>query len=254
MKALTKLTLFAAVALAFTACKKDEDPEPTPTTPVTYSLKLEFEFLAGMMPYDLNTLLADSSGTLMKFDKVRFFASNTELMDMMGNEMEHYHDVYMLVDADNSSNVFTLGNSFDGHVHMLKFNVGLDSAANHNTLLEMAPAPLNDGTMHWGWNPMAGYKFIVLEGRWDSDGNDLIDPTDDTFVYHVATDALLGEKMVMSHTDITADGNTTWAMHVDMAALAAAIDYSEHPDTHTNNDLPLAIRVRDALLASISIH
>ena len=261
MKALTKLTLFSAVALAFTACKKDEDPEPTPTTPVTPKIGLEFEFMNGPAQFDINNnLLADSAGRLVSFNKVRFFASHTRLDDMGGNELQNYADKYMLVDAANASNTFELGDSFTGHVHMFHFNVGLDSITNHSNLLDQAPPPLNDATMHWNWNPMAGYKFIVMEGQWDSDGDDLITANDDAFAYHIATDDLLGSKSIMSHMDVFSDSNASLSVHIDMAQVAQGWAISDHPDSHTTfpgdpaEAKALAIRVRDAFLAAMTAH
>ena len=179
---------------------------------------------------------------------------------MGGNELQNYADKYMLVDAANASNTFELGDSFTGHVHMFHFNVGLDSITNHSNLLDQAPPPLNDATMHWNWNPMAGYKFIVMEGQWDSDGDDLITANDDAFAYHIATDDLLGSKSIMSHMDVFSDSNASLSVHIDMAQVAQGWAISNHPDSHTTfpgdpaEAKALAIRVRDAFLSAMMAH
>ena len=243
---------------ALGACKKEDDPASDTPTPATPKISLEFAFMNGPLPFDLaNNLLADSAGRLVSFNNVRFYASHTRLDDMGGNELQYYADRFMLVDAANSTNTFELGPSFDGHVHMVHFNVGLDSLTNHQDPMT-APAPLNDATMHWGWNPMAGYKFIVLEGQWDSNGNDLIDANDDPFAYQIATDDLLGSKSIMSHMDVFADSDATLSVHIDMAQVAQGWAISDHPDSHTTfpgdpaEAKALAIRVRDALLAAMT--
>ena len=143
---------------------------------------------------------------------------------------------------------------------MFHFNVGLDSITNHSNLLDQAPPPLNDATMHWNWNPMAGYKFIVMEGQWDSDGDDLITANDDAFAYHIATDDLLGSKSIMSHMDVFSDSNASLSVHIDMAQVAQGWAISDHPDSHTTfpgdpaEAKALAIRVRDAFLSAMMAH
>ncbi|MCB0793479.1 MAG: hypothetical protein KDB88_01980, partial [Flavobacteriales bacterium] len=158
-----KSAIMALIVLSAAACKKDDPEPPTTTTPTMATIRMGFEFLNGMNDYQLGEQLTDSAGNAMKFDKVRFYASNVELMDMDGNEMAHFHDTYMLAEVG-GSNSWTLGDVDPGHIHMLRFNVGLDSLTNHQDPT-LAEAPLNDATMHWGWNPAAGYKFIVIEGR-----------------------------------------------------------------------------------------
>ena len=249
------LIMALSLAAAFTACKKD-DPAPTAPvnpTPTDASIKLEFEFMNGMMPFASGDTLVDSANRKVIFDKVRFYASNAHLLDMGGNEVAHYEDVYMLVDAANPTNLFDLGTVSPGHIHEVAFNVGLDSLTNHADPMTAA-APLNDATMHWGWSPAAGYKFIVMEGRVDTDGNGTVDPGVDAFVYHIATDALLGEKVLMVHTDVTAGNTTTFAVHVDMAGVAGQVDVLNNLDTHTSNNIPLAIQMRDALLTNMTAH
>lgn len=249
-----KLALGLMIAASITACKKDDDPEPsTPATATTGTVKLEFEFFAGLAPYDLSTLLSDSVGMLMKFDQVRFYVSNAKLRDMGGNEIAQYNDKYLLVDAANSENSIVLGAIAPQHVHDITFNVGLDSLTNHQDPTQ-AEAPLNDATMHWGWNPMAGYKFIVLEGRFDGDGDDLITASDPGFIYHIATDALLGERMLTFHQDVAVGTTNTFAVHVDMTQVAAMVDVANNVDTHTTNAPSLAMRIRDALMNAMSAH
>ncbi|MCB0794546.1 MAG: hypothetical protein KDB88_07390, partial [Flavobacteriales bacterium] len=80
------------------------------------------------------------------------------------------------------------------------------------------------------------------------------DDTDALFEYHIATDALLGEKMITTHQDVSAGNTYTFMVHVDMANIASSIDFKNNLDTHTGNNMPLAVRVRDLLLSSMILH
>ncbi|MCB0790680.1 MAG: hypothetical protein H6595_13335 [Flavobacteriales bacterium] len=246
------LGLFAFMALAITACKKDEPEETGPDCSVYHygTVKINFDLLNGTAPYSLTDQLTDSAGHAVVFDQVRFYVSGIHLADDGGTEVAHFEDKVLLVDAANSSNTYTLGDVNSQHIHMVTFDLGLDSVTNHADPTT-AEAPLNDATMHWGWNPAAGYKFLVLEGRVDDDGDGTVDANDPTFVYHVATDALLRSDEVHVHQDLGDCSTLTMMVGVDVAQLAAVTDMLTNNDTHTSNNMDLAIRLMDALVNAI---
>jgi hypothetical protein len=224
---LSKLGLLAMIALSVTACKKDEEetPAPTPTpTPTTGTVKLGFTFSHGTNPFNINSTYQDGAGNTIRFDKVKFYASNFHLSDDAGAEVGHFHDTFLLIDGAAASNVFTLGTVNPAHVHEVEFTLGLDAETNHADPT-VAEAPLNIPEMHWSWNPTAGYKFLNMEGHVDLNGDgDVDDAEDGTFTYHCATDAMARTAMVDAHMDVVAGGTVTIQAQVNMAVVLQSVN------------------------------
>jgi len=231
---LSKFAVLAMITLSLAACKKDEhqhpDPAPAPTpTPTTGTVKMAFTFVHGASLFNMNATYQDGAGNSVRFDKVKFYASNFHLTDDAGIEVGRFQDTYLLLDAAAASNVFTLGTMDPAHVHEVEFTLGLDSGTNHADPT-LAEAPLNIPDMHWSWNPTAGYKFLNMEGHVDTNGDgDFDDATDGTFTYHCATDALARPAMVMAHADVIAGGMVTVLANVDMAVVLQAMNVTANP-------------------------
>jgi len=213
------------MALAITACKKDEETPPAPTpAPTTANMRMSFNFVKGTAPFDFNALHQDGMGRTIRFNTLKFYVSDVHLEDDDMNQVADFHDTYILVDASASSNAFDLGTMAAGHVHMVNFALGLDAATNHADPIN-APYPLNIPGMHWSWNPAAGYKFLNMEGIVDGNGDgDMDDSEDVPFTYHCATDALLREKHVHIHADVAAGSTVTLAAKVDVQLLLSGLD------------------------------
>ncbi len=93
----------------------------------------------------------------------------------------------------------------------------------------LAEAPLNDPSMHWAWNPAAGYKFLLMEGRVDDDGDGVVDASDPTFTYHCATDDLLTEDVLDFHADIVAGATLSKHVEIQVDVLMTGIDVVATP-------------------------
>lgn len=219
-----KITALALAALAFTACKKDDDaPDDHSHDPATATVSLGFSLMQGENGYTLDSLLTDSLGHKIKLSSLRFFVSGIHAEDDADVMVGDWDDAYLLVDAANASNTFALGSITAAHIHQFHFSLGLDSATNHADPT-VAEAPLNDGSMHWNWNQAAGYKFLVVEGRVDDDGDGVVDAGDPEVVYHCAMDALLTEAHAHEDHELVSGENYVAPVHVDLAQLFAGID------------------------------
>ncbi len=220
-----KITALALAALAFTACKKDEEAAPDDHShdPATANVSLGFSLMQGGNDYTLDSLLTDSLGHKIKLSSLRFFVSGIHAEDDADVMVGDWDDAYLLVDANNASNTFALGSITAAHIHQFHFALGLDSATNHADPT-VAEAPLNDASMHWNWNPAAGYKFLVVEGRVDDDGDGVVDAGDPEIVYHCATDALLTEAHAHEDHALANAENYVAPVHVDLSLLFAGID------------------------------
>ena len=220
------LAIVAALPIAFTACKKDEDahahaPAPVPTTA---AMKLSFNFVRGIVPFNINNMYMDGAGNAIRFSTLKFYVSDVHLMDDDANMVAEYPAGYFLIDGAASSNVFDLGVMNAGHVHMVNFSLGLDAATNHADPLTAA-YPLNIPGMHWSWNPTAGYKFLNMEGLVDGNGDGDVDDSEDVpFTYHCATDGLLREESFHQHADVIGGSTVTLAAKVDVNMLLTGID------------------------------
>lgn len=226
-----KFLIPVLMVLTLASCKKDDEvtPTPTPAAPTTGTVKMAFSFMNGAAPFDMNASYVDGAGHQVRFSSIKFYVSDIHLEDMGGTTVGEFHDTYLLVDAAAASNEFTLGSVPAGHVHMAHFALGLDSAVNHADPT-LASYPLNVPDMHWSWNPSAGYKFLLIEGKVDGNGDGDFDDMEDVNVtYHCATDPMYREDAVMAMLDVTAGGTVTISAKVDVGSLLAGLDLLANP-------------------------
>lgn len=219
------LAFTAALAVGFTACKRDDD-EPATTTPTEVShnatLRISFSFTKGDSAFTLDSIVHDSLGHALKLDHLRFYIGGGHVHDDADNEVADYDDAILLVDAD-SVNDFLLGPVFASHVHLFHLNLGLDSVLNHGDFAT-ATAPLNDASMYL--NTTDGYKFMVVSGHVDADGNGTFETA---FNYACGTDALFGDAHVHAHHDIVEGETFTAQALVDVGTLFAGVDVVTTP-------------------------
>ena len=217
------IALLAATAVAFAACKKDEEDAPAPSpTPTTATFKIEYGFHWDVDDFDLTQTYADGAGHAIQFSAVKFYFGEPHLIHN-GSEVVHFHEDYFLPDASVGEGEFTVGSITPGSFDTLEVVIGLDSETNHADPT-LAESPLNDPSMHWAWNPAAGYKFLLLEGRVDDDGDGTVDDIDPSFTYHCATDDALREVELGFTGSVAAGGTLAPHMEIRMNLLVAGVD------------------------------
>ncbi len=223
MNNLKIVALLTAVAVSVSGCKKDEEDAPAPTpAPTTSTFKIEYGFHWDADDFDLTQTYTDGAGHAIKFSDAKFYFGEPHLM-YNGAEVVHFHEDYFLADAADGEGDFTVGTIAPGSYDTLELVIGLDSETNHADPT-LAEAPLNDPGMHWSWNPAAGYKFLLLEGRVDDDGDGLVDDSDPAFVYHCATDAAMREAQLGFTGTVAAGGTLAPHMEIRMNLLVAGVD------------------------------
>ncbi|MBK8614490.1 MAG: hypothetical protein IPN85_13635 [Flavobacteriales bacterium] len=250
MHTLRTLTFLAITATLITSCKKDDDVVEDTHVHHHGTIKVAYNFVNEAQPFTLDSTVADSLGHKVRFTSVRFFTSGYAIEDDAENTVADFPANYILVDAALASNEHELGEMEEGHAHALALNLGLDSATNHSDPTQYTTAPLNDATMHWSWNPAMGYKFLVLEGRVDANGDGLVDGSDPEFVYHCASDDLLTETEVEAHHDLVEGETFTVAVKVNMATMLAGIDVASN--LNAMGATPVNARAMQNLAASLS--
>lgn len=224
-----KYSLLAALALSavISGCKKDDDIPEDAHVHQHGTILLSYTFVNDTLPFTLDSTVTDSLGRKVRFDVVKFYSSGFLLQDDAHVTVADFTTKYILADAAQASNSFTLGEMEAGHSHSLMFDLGIDSLTNHADPT-VASAPLNDPTMHWSWNPAAGYKFLALEGRVDANGDGVVDASDPEFTYHCAMDQLRTTTSVHAHNDLETGETFTIAIKVNMGTLLAGVDVASN--------------------------
>ncbi len=215
------LAILAALAVALSGCKKDEDTA-TPTTPTTGTFKLGYGFHWGTDDFDLANTYTDGNGHAVQFTLIKFYLGEPELMSG-GNEVAHFHTSYFLADAATGEGNWPVGSVPAGSFDTLNLVLGVDSALNHADPTTAA-APLNDATMHWNWNPAAGYVFLMIEGRVDDDGDGVVDASDPAFTYHCATDDAFRTVALPMTASVAAGGTMIPHMEIHVNDLITGVD------------------------------
>lgn len=237
-------------AVLISSCKKDDDVVDDTHVHHHGTIKVAYEFVNGTQPFTLDSTVTDSLGRKVRFSSVRFFTSGYFAQDDAEAMVGDFRTNYILVDAALANNEHELGEMEAGHIHALVFDLGLDSATNHSDPTQYTSAPLNDVTMHWSWNPAMGYKFLVLEGRVDANGDGLVDASDPVFEYHCASDDLLTETELEAHHDLVEDETFTVHVNVDMATMLAGIDVAGN--LSASGATPVNVRAMQNLSASLA--
>ena len=159
---------------------------------------------------------------------VAFILSAVSYTHLLG----HYEDTYILVDATNTSNTFTLGDLSPAEVHGAEITLGLAPEVNTSDPL-VAEAPLNDPDMMWAWSTSAGRMFLKLEGRVDGNADGDVDDAEDfDFMYHCLNlnNDLLREIHVHVHADVTAGATAVLNSKVDLGVVVSGLDLLTNPE------------------------
>ena len=173
----SNLAMIAAVALAITACKKDEETPPsTPSQPsTTGSVTAEFDMVFGTQPFELNTSFTHPmTGDELTFTMFRFYLSNVRLQKSDGTWWTE-PDSYRIIDAaTDEGHHFHIEDVPTGSYTAMEYVLGVDSTHNVSGAQTGALSPTNN--MFWSWN--SGYIMLKAEGTspQSSSGN---------FMYHL---------------------------------------------------------------------
>ncbi|MDX2248561.1 MAG: MbnP family protein [Bacteroidia bacterium] len=241
------LIVFSFFTLTFTSgCKEkgctdplaanyNPDAKESDGNCVFPALSLHFHSLVGEDVFAFNTVY-NINGTAVSFTTAQFYVSGIQVGG--DGEFDTNEDKYLLVTADKS--VYEVGEITTGHKHMLMFNVGVDSVANHSDPTTYAtdhPLAPKNPNMHWSWN--SGYIFIKIEGLVDTNA----DGTPEAQMeLHIGTDAKLTPVALTAHKEVATEEETIH-MEVDFAKLFTGIDLTTERITHTGDDPGLAAKL-----------
>lgn len=234
------------IVVAGTACKQEEETPPGAGTIQvhTVDLRLKFVFKYGTHDYELASEYTDVTGRLFKLDRIKFLLSDLDVVNDNNVVLAEYPTVNLLVDAQNATNDFALGTLTAGHVHQIRFNIGLDPALN-NTNPAGAASPLDDTTMHWGVGADEGYWFLILEGQVDTDDNGVLDTG---FSMRCGTDGLLRSGWAIMHALLPDGGTHTVETVVDVERLIGGVNVMDNLNSQGAH--PINVQLMDSLAAN----
>lgn len=231
-----------------TGCKNSVAEDlVAPAHPVyTVQQRLAVDWRYGSHTYELGSVYEDDLGHAYQLDTLRFLITGARAVDDNGAVLASYANVYALADAAGSSEFF-LGDLTSGHLHEIEFSIGLEPTMNH-TDPAVAPASLTTTGMHSG-NATAGYAFLIVAGRVDSNGDGSLDGNDQHFSYHCIGDALLCPTAAVVHANLLENGVLTAWLPVNMEVLMADIDLLNTPGTADDGPVNMAWmqRLMDAI-------
>lgn len=131
-------------------------------------------------------------------------------------------------------------NQLSGNYNEISFHLGLDSAINHSDpSLYGSDHPLSSfNNMHWSW--AQGYKFVIIEGKFDSDGDNM---PDQSFSYHIGNDSYLKTVSLLNEFQITENTSTQIILNFDVKKIFEGIDISENTFTHSTSQFELVEQI-----------
>jgi len=223
--------IWVALPLLFVACDADDDGNAPLPAPVPAALRVTFTHTWNGTPLNAGTRYTLDNGDEVALSGAAILLDEFALAGI-STELNQYGFIVKAFDAPNA--VYTLADTAGpGTGSQLSFFVGPDSITNHQDPLALAQDdPLNDPSMHWGWNPAAGYKFLVAEGNVFSNAG-----ADTTyFGYQFATDAARTAVTLNEDIAVLLNGNSdnevVITVAVDWAKFFAGVDVKTDNDIH----------------------
>ncbi len=265
----TKLFISIAIVagtFAFSGCQKEgctdsnainydenakkDDGSCVYNTDTTSEISLHFHAKLGTTDFAYGTEVTNWEGRKMKFDIAQVYLSGFAFYDDNGTK-NLIEDSYVLAKA--GTMMYDLGTITNDHYHSFGFSVGVDSVANHSDPASWpssnALSSNNPDHAFWSWN--SGYIFIKMEGMVDTTA-DMSGTANAPFVYHVGMDMMRNDLMFMNHMEV--EGDMMMTVEFDFLELFNGIVVrGNNQDTHTMNNMPAAMAVRDNVPNAVTL-
>lgn len=229
-----------ALTFTMTSCNKDD----------YYNLDLEIDYKVGAESFVYDQVYT-INGTAVKFSLVQFYVSGIHIEDHDGAKVNF--DKYLLVKPSQTNyELGPIAKDFGSHLHELNFNVGIDEATNSQTTETFTsraatdPLSTQNPAMHWSWN--SGYIFIKMEGMVDTDGDGTPDAVAE---WHLGMNSMLRPVGISAHSDLS-KGKNEIHLNFDVAKLFTDVDLATEYDTHTMDNMPLAVKIADNVSSAFS--
>ncbi len=177
-----------------------------------------------------------AQGYLIQFSTIRFYTTYAKVGN--GGTYTNANSVAQFNYAN--SNVLFSDLVTPGSYDELTFDIGVDSVRNHadpSTYDSDHPlSTMSSGGMYWTWN--SGYRFVVIEGRFDSNGDQVIDMNDTPFAYHLGLDPYLRTNTASVSMNLVEEMTTVVSYELNMERFfmnaTDTLDMVANPTIHMN--------------------
>ena len=232
--------LFIAVIgialLSLSACKEEAGEG---ILNMRYATMINNQTLELDQVYELN-------GDSVYFTLINYYISDVEVMDKDGNTSIEIKDVALVDLAEPST--FEYNYTLEANAYKNpSFTVGLSDARN-------ATDPSSYGSDHpmslnrsMYWVMAQAYIYFKIEGFRINNG------VNEPIVYHVGMNGFAQTKEKEQAFSINKDNTTTLITTLNMNDLFSNVDFATEPETHTMNNMPLAMKLMDNFVNAISV-
>lgn len=241
-----KLPLFLSslgFVLTLVSCEQCDTPAPFATSTVELRLGLEWND----EPFQVGDNAPDVQGRPVQLERLECYLGEFELLDAEEGWIRVEEAAIARVDFSAEDPMVRLVVPSDRDRTIEGIRMGLGVPAEWNT--DVDPASYEDPEhplgykgslgMHWGW--AAGYIFSIYEGR-------LLDDENTPFAYHAGADTCYRQTEVLWDEPwlLPFDGMASPGIVLDaydcLHGDNDVIDIPTDPESHTGNNLPLALR------------
>jgi hypothetical protein len=207
-------------------------------------LRIHHQF--GSEDLDLNSAYQIPGSEKINVSLFKYYLSN------IGSTNEEFSEIEYINLAELETT--TLGmTAKPGSYSSLDFSVGVPNELNQaDPAIYPANHPLSslNGT-YWTWSTQ--YRFILIEGKADTAKNNTYDLS---YIYHTGIDTCFRSRSIpMSYIVPEYGESITVDLYFDMEKFwngSDTIRIKTETTTHTTDDMPLALKVSDAFIASFS--
>jgi hypothetical protein len=126
---------------------------------------LDINHMIHNIPLSLSGTVYNTPNGIYNVNRVQYYVSGIQLVHDGGQAMDLV-GLYLLIDGSTSS--YNLGSYNVTNIEEIRYNIGVDSAANHmdpSTYAAGDPLAFHNPSTHWGWT--AGYMFFMFMGEVD---------------------------------------------------------------------------------------
>lgn len=248
---LTLLIALVGATVFFTGCSDEDDPTPKATASTEQKLSFHLHTMVGNTAAAYGVDFQDAGGRKFNLGDFQYYISNIVLIKSNGSELPLSGKVVL---ANPARRAYELGIVPVGNYNGFKFILGLDSVTNHGdpTLYNADhPLAIQSPGVHWTWN--SGYIFMKVEGFVDTTlaANG---PADLEYFYHVGMDAQ--KRLIDFSTSaftVTSGLDYEIGLEFDLLEILHNVDMRTENETHTFNNLPLAVKIADNWQGAFSI-
>lgn len=155
-------TIFAAMFLSVSSCRKADLPTPTPT-PETKTGKVMFEFFNKVGGNNISLSgdwYKNENGDSFQLTKFNYYISNIKFNNVDGSSFSEPESYHLVEQETKSSLTFEVSNIPSGTYSSVTYTIGVDSLRNVSGAQtgDLDPAK----GMFWSWS--TGYIMLKIEG------------------------------------------------------------------------------------------